>query len=68
MTPGYRIQGEVTIYVDWTEDEESLWSETPEAAIRAMTEWCKDEYGLRGLAPDEYDITLTATANDEAPA
>ena len=63
--PGYRVQGEITIYIDFTEDGQDLWSDTPEQAVRAMVEWCKQEYHLYGLAPDEYDITLTATPNDE---
>lgn len=69
MSPGYHVQGEITIYIDFDEDEEELWSDTPEAAIQAMREWAKDEYRLHGLSRDEYDIKLTATPNEEeAPA
>ena len=65
MSPGFHIQGEISIYIDWMEDDESLWSKSAEAALRAMQEWCKDEYHLWILAPDEYSINLRATPNEE---
>ena len=63
----FHFQGEITIYVDSTDEED--WGSTEAAdAIRSMKEWLKDEYRLRGMGRDEYDITLTAEPVEEEAA
>lgn len=57
----YRMQGEVTIHVDYIEDD----ADSEAIAIKAAKEWAKDEYRLYGLGWDDCDISITAELIEE---
>jgi hypothetical protein len=61
----FHVQGQLTIYVDYT-DEEDWLAGTAVQAINSMREWLIEEHHLRGLDRDDYDITLTAEPVEDA--
>ena len=57
----YRVQGEVTIYVDYVEED----ADSKEIALKAAKDWVRQEHKLIGLGFDDYDISLTAEELEE---
>lgn len=57
----YRIQGEITIYIDYEEED----ADSKEHALKMAKEWAKDEYRIHSMAWDDYDISLTAEEVEE---
>lgn len=57
----YRIQGEVSIYIDYVDED----ADSEAIALKAAKEWARDEYRLSGLAWDDYDIALTVEQIEE---
>jgi hypothetical protein len=53
--PKFHVQGEVTIYVDYIEED----AETREVALKAAKDWLRSEYHLYGMGFDEHDINIT---------
>ena len=57
----YRIHGEVTIYVDYVEEE----ADSKEIALRFAKDWLTTEHSLWGLGSDGHDINVTAEEIEE---
>lgn len=60
----YHIQGEVTIYIDY-EDEEDFGECTPKESVEAYRKWLIEEYRLHSLSRGEIDFHLVATPLEE---